>query len=198
MPPLPYQLRCGLHSWRGDGMGSSRCLMGPGFLSQEIPQQSFCLQSLQIRTCPQEKPVPDNFVPPLSPGVRPEAGQGVPVLPEVGGEEPGRPATFHFLCPQNGFLGYRQHGAGASRQSRLQSPWAWQDVAQPGRNHRLLLSPRPLADDNSVKGPADSTCQLLSGWRQRETIILLFSKHFCIPGAALSTFSTQLILTPVL
>lgn len=37
---------------------------GARLLPQEIPQQSVCLQSLQIRTCPQENPVPANFVQP--------------------------------------------------------------------------------------------------------------------------------------
>lgn len=42
--------------------------------------------------------------------------------PEVGGEEPGRPATFNFLCLQNGFLGHRQHGAEAARCLDFRSP----------------------------------------------------------------------------
>lgn len=88
------------------------------------------------------KPGPCQLRAALSPGVGPEQGrQGVPVLPEVGGEGPGRLAASHFLCLQNGFLGCRQHGAGASRQSRLQSPWAWQDVAQPGRNRLCPAQP---------------------------------------------------------
>lgn len=124
MLSLPYQLRCGLHSWRGVGGWNSEqwvCygsrLPAPGDPSAKLLPSEPANQDLSPG-----KASPCQFRAAAQPWSQARAGQGVPVLPEVGGEEPGRLAAFHFLCLQNGFLGCRQHGAGASRQSRLQSP----------------------------------------------------------------------------
>lgn len=93
-----------------------------GCLPQEDPQQGFHLQSLQIRTCPQENPVPVKVMQVLRPGVKPEPGREVPAPPHgqahlqcslsfsfpsptlVGGEEPGRPVPLIFFACKTGSL----------------------------------------------------------------------------------------------
>lgn len=107
----------------------------------------------------------------LSPGFRAEQGrQGVPVLPEVEGEEPGRLATSNFLACRTGSLDADNMGQGlqGSLDFSHHGPGRmWLSLGEIGSAlpAQLLLSPRPLADDIPVKGPAHSTCQLLSGCR---------------------------------
>lgn len=94
-----------------------------GFLSQGDPQQNFHPQSLQIRTCPQENPVPAKVVQLLSRGVRPEQGKWVPALPHgqtplafplLKWEERNRvdqPPLIFFAC-KTGFLDVGNIGQG--------------------------------------------------------------------------------------
>lgn len=107
----PSPISC--ERWGGGGVTGARV---QGFLPQEVTQQSFHPLSLQSRTCPQEDPV----LPRLHSRSALASGQsragGCQHLvmsrltlsfasSEVGGEEPGRPATSDFLCLLNGFLG---------------------------------------------------------------------------------------------
>lgn len=87
---------------------------------------------------------------------------GAPCSGRRGAGETGRPLIF-FAC-----------GTGSSEADNMgQGLQGSLDCSHhgPGRMwlspaRQLLLSPGPLADDTPVKGPAaDSTCQLLSGWR---------------------------------
>lgn len=124
--------------------------MGPGFLSQEIPQQSFRLQSLQIRTCPQEKPVPDNFVPPLSPGVRPEQGRECQCSLTWEERNRGdRPPLIFFAC-RTGSLGADNMGQGlqgsldASHHGPGRMWLSLGEITALPCPAPLLLSPRPL------------------------------------------------------